>query len=1002
MSKVTPLVVAQMVGQNSPEESVLRLRGRFERQMPEVAALASRAGLQLQEQFSQWVDRVGLEVVAGWLDQTASPALLARRWTENKYTSVPALAILVMESRLCTVGALIGSYFRSGGSSYAAEVIEARWLIAEALRRHASSIRFNEPVILVRVSELAASVYESLRPFTDASRANRDKLQIQRQVARQAIVAARMSSGRLDKLEEALEHLKGLPEDPTDIATAVARIEASIELYHVTGDRVYLIEAMRFVQSQHVPNNDWPAWHLINAEIWLNLADFATEGARVKFLSRADESLRFVESQEWDLAYEIRCAMDRALQIYLSQPTSTSSTVRGVRLPFALRASHQLPEVIYTAAPELIAALRPAAERGQYQYREFLAELQSRVARASGTAEARILLEDAIRLRRPIGVKNALAGTRDLLAQAQDLLLLSSITSSRQLRAQGLELLLKLHRRDPSSSEPLVLLANDLEAHGGMLLKVPNVDEKLLHHIQQGNFTEIFELAASCAFNNPGLRVTGLGGRGETYTVDDFSGITGETFVFKKTSVAALERDELRAKAISGHVADSHLQHYGVIEHIGEIPIEGADSRSLLISVRRYARGRTLRVALSEAPSGEKTALLERAAIFLGLIHGWEKGASTNVATSRNQLKEKEVGRWLRKLVGQSEKLRMFNDWWALVACVEDVPRRDAHTLNWLVNDDQKVFAADLEATGVRPLGYELAQLVDDYPVLSPEDWQARLSVLRVYLSGAGFAMTSEAELAYKASTAARAVGILTGSRSSDAERNQAFRLLSYLATSTFDARLQRWCSEVLEAWRVKTGLSDPTRLTAIQPDDRIRISKAMSFHLRHDPTAQTTRGGWMFVEDLADVMREHGHNVTPQQLLVVAGALGEPRFELDGDEVRAAYGHSIARRADYETAAPPAWLYHATPALNFASIFEGRGGLRPMGRAYVHLSTNPMRALTTAQRHAEDVLLLRVAGQDVSDLVRAAEDTWLAPLVGAEVLEVVTAVGAAELERSQ
>lgn len=1002
MSKVTPLVVAQMVGHNSPEEAVLRLRGRFERQMPEVAALALRVGLQIPEQFSQWVDRVGTEVVGGWLDQDAPPALLAKRWVEGKYTSVPALAMLVMESRLCAVGAMVGSYFRSSGSSYAAELVEARWLIAEALRRHASSIRFNEPVILVRVSELAASVYESLRPFTDASKSNRDKLQIQRQVARQAIVAARFSSGRLEKLEEALAHLKGMPEDPTDISTAVLRIEASIELYHVTGNRDYLVEAMRFAKVQNVPNDDWPAWHLINAEIWLNLADFATEGARVQFLSRADRSLCFVENQELELAYEIRCAMDRALQIHLSQPTSTSSTVRGVRLPFALRASHQLPDVIYTAAAELIAALRPAAERGQYQYREFLAELQSRVARASGTVEARILLEDAIRLRRPIGLKNALAGTRDLLAQAQDLLLLSSISQSPQLRAQGLEILLKLHRRDPSSSEPLVLLANDIEARGGMILKIPHVGEELLHHIQQGNYADIFELAASCAFNNPGLRVSGLGGRGETYTVDDFSGITGETFVFKKTSAAALERDELRAKAISGRAADNHLQHYGVIEHIGEIPIEDGDSRSPLISVRRYARGRTLRAALSEVPGDEKTALLERAAIFLGLIHGWEKETSSEVASSRNQLKEKEVGRWLRKLVGQSEKLRMFNDWWALVVGVEDVPRRDAHTLNWLVNDDQKVFAADLEATGVRPLGYELSQLVDDYPVLAPEDWRTRASVLRAYLSGAGFAMTREAELAYRASTAARAVGILTDSHSTDAARNHAFRLLSYLATSTFDPRLQRWCSEVLEAWKVKTGLSDPTRLTAIQPNDRVRISKAMSFHLRHDPTAQTTRGGWMFVEDLADVMREHGHNVTPQQLLVVAGALGEPRFELDGDEVRAAYGHSIARRADYEIAAPPAWLYHATPASNFGSIFEGRGGLRPMGREYAHLSTNPMRALTTAQRHAKDVLLLRVAGRNVRGLVRAAEDTWLAPLVGAEVLEVVTAVGAAELERAQ
>jgi RNA:NAD 2'-phosphotransferase (TPT1/KptA family) len=382
----------------------------------------------------------------------------------------------------------------------------------------------------------------------------------------------------------------------------------------------------------------------------------------------------------------------------------------------------------------------------------------------------------------------------------------------------------------------------------------------------------------------------------------------------------------------------------------------------------------------------------------LGLIHGWEAVAVDVPGLSRNQIKEKELGRWLKKLAGE-EKLTLFNSWWELVKLVACVPRRDAHSLNWLVNDDQRVLAVDLEATGSRPVTYELAQLVDDHPALPPGDWASRELLLHEYMSAAEIEIEPAHWLAYQASSAARAVGLLTDERSSEQQRSHAYALLSGLSTESSDEDLRAWCARVLDAWAIKTGLADPTRYTSIQPDDRVRISKAMSYHLRHDPLAQTTRGGWMFVEDLADVLQASGHNVTPEQLLVVAGALGEPRFQLDGREIRAAYGHSVGRRTDYETATPPEWLYHATPASSMQSIFEARAGLRPMGRQMVHLSTDPIRALKTAQRHSSAAHLLRVHGKGLAGLVKAAEDTWLVPAVGADQLEVTTIVDLAHFE---
>ncbi|WP_431246386.1 RNA 2'-phosphotransferase [Leifsonia xyli] len=959
-------------------------------------------GLVLDEQIDAWRRVSDLDAIRLWLALDSEPSSLVRSFTSLDSSKLPLLAALTIEARMATAGAEVGSYLRSSGSSFAAAIVDARWTVAHALRRQVYSVRFSEPVILARAANLAATAFESLVPFADESNPERTLARIQRQVGRLVVTAARFSTGDVSKLETALGYLVSASTDPDDISTAVHRIEASLELYHATGDKSFLTDAAQFISSRRVPRDDWPAWHLIVAEIWLNLADHATTTGRSRFLEKADESFAAVDAQgQIELRHEIRCAMFKALRTFVGQRASKLELLRGVRLPFALRTPRDLPEIVYEATPELIRALRFDAERGQYQYREFLAELESRVARNRTGEEAAALLQDAIRLRGPIGTKKALDGARDQLAQAQDLLLLAQLKNDPTYRSRGLDILLRRQYLDSSSSEPIVIIANEIEAHGPSSITSPTSPPDLMDAIRVGDHTALFAMAAARALNNPALRVSGLGGRGgggETYTVDDFSGITGQTFVFKRTSQEALSRDEARARFLAAQLENhNETTRFGVIEHIGTLSVSQPQGGASLVSVRRYVRGRTLRSALVDVGT-DRLALLRRSARFLGLIHGWEARAVQVPGLSRNQIKEKELGRWLKKLAGE-EKLSLFNSWWELVSPVDCVPRRDAHSLNWLVNDDQRVLAVDLEATGARPLTYELAQLVDDHPALAPADWSSRELLLREYLGAAGIEAQPSHLVAYQASSAARAVGLLTDEKATEQQRNHAYELLLSLSTQSANDDLRRWCRRVLDAWAVKTGLADPTRYTSIQPDDRVRISKAMSYHLRHDPVAQTTRGGWMFVEDLAEVLQANGHNVTPEQLLVVAGALGEPRFQLDGREIRAAYGHSVARRTDYEASTPPGWLYHATPTSSMQSIFEARAGLRPMGRQMVHLSTDPIRALQTAQRHSPAAHLLRVRGKSLPELVKAAEDTWLIPFVPAGELEVTTIIDLARFE---
>lgn len=153
-----------------------------------------------------------------------------------------------------------------------------------------------------------------------------------------------------------------------------------------------------------------------------------------------------------------------------------------------------------------------------------------------------------------------------------------------------------------------------------------------------------------------------------------------------------------------------------------------------------------------------------------------------------------------------------------------------------------------------------------------------------------------------------------------------------------------------------------------------------MSHHLRHDRAAPATKSGWVHVDELAQILRASGHKVSSDQLLLIAGALGEPRFELDGDEIRAAYGHSIPAQIPYEARRAPQVLFHATPTRNLASVFEARAGLRPSGRNWVHLTESCQVAVDAARRQRSAVSVLEVDAPNVAGLVHATGATWLAP----------------------
>lgn len=153
---------------------------------------------------------------------------------------------------------------------------------------------------------------------------------------------------------------------------------------------------------------------------------------------------------------------------------------------------------------------------------------------------------------------------------------------------------------------------------------------------------------------------------------------------------------------------------------------------------------------------------------------------------------------------------------------------------------------------------------------------------------------------------------------------------------------------------------------------------------LRHSPERfglTLDAEGWTSLPGLAAALR-----VTVADVEAAVALPGKKRYEIDGDRIRARYGHSVPERVEHDPAAPPETLWHGTTRDAVPAIL--REGLRPMSRQYVHLSADVETAEQVGSRRRREVALLAVAAGDAwRDGVAfydAGRGVWLADEVPA------------------
>ncbi|MBW9210520.1 RNA 2'-phosphotransferase [Mumia sp. zg.B21] len=176
-----------------------------------------------------------------------------------------------------------------------------------------------------------------------------------------------------------------------------------------------------------------------------------------------------------------------------------------------------------------------------------------------------------------------------------------------------------------------------------------------------------------------------------------------------------------------------------------------------------------------------------------------------------------------------------------------------------------------------------------------------------------------------------------------------------------------------------------------------VHLSRAVSHALRHEPwlyELELDEQGWVPVDQLLSALREKGGEWVsvdrPALDRMIEGG-SKRRHELDGDRIRALYGHSVPGRVQRHKADPPAQLFHGTAPETW-DVVQG-DGLRPMRRQFVHLSMDRETALMVGRRKSADPVLLVIdaasAAASGTRFYEGNELVWLAANVPAKFIGI-------------
>jgi putative RNA 2'-phosphotransferase len=178
---------------------------------------------------------------------------------------------------------------------------------------------------------------------------------------------------------------------------------------------------------------------------------------------------------------------------------------------------------------------------------------------------------------------------------------------------------------------------------------------------------------------------------------------------------------------------------------------------------------------------------------------------------------------------------------------------------------------------------------------------------------------------------------------------------------------------------------------------DPTEISRLSSHALRHAPEEyglQLDSEGWVPLDNLLSAMHARGgdwEGVTRSDIESMIASSSKQRHELNGDRIRAMYGHSVSTAIAHAPSTPPVILFHGTSPAAWALIETE--GLKPMRRQHVHLSAEMDTAMLVGRRKANPPVLLAIRAQEAevagATFSLANGTVWLADRVPSAFIDV-------------
>ncbi|KQP63776.1 hypothetical protein ASF47_17520 [Nocardioides sp. Leaf285] len=922
---------------------------------------------------------------AGLLEGVTEAA--ANAWTAIlRWELQPSVAEALLIEALATQDPRGFTTALGPGLTYLKTTHVIRTRAAIGLHDYAREINWRRPILYVTALKAARSFLRQC--VSDESLARPDlRKEFTGRLGVSTALIGRFEPTEIDDVNEAVVALVNSLEQGNDpVAALPYLVELLCRQYDLLGNAA-LVEAQGRLDRARRRERTLGLLLAGTEALLRNRDDLTDEQRRGALLVRSRALLTEGKAlRNKDVEQRIRWLMLDAIVSGLEFDPRRQARLHGLSLPFAFRRPSEV-SLVDLPLQTVGAALRPLALKGEPLARSLYADLIGIDERHS-VADLRQL----VRLRGATRRWAALDDERSRLLLQRDGLALAHLAGDRLERLRALQELVSMTARPSCAAASLVLIARDVERAGAVTLpprKGWSSDQDAISRaLYRGDARSLLQMAAERARHSPDLTLTSLGGRGGVVTVSDYFSVVGGTFVFKDTTVLSWRREVERSNLLVDALAARRLtDRFGVVEHLAPdlSDVADCDPREEVTTVRRFEAGRVLDVHAAEQSLSDRVELLGIAAEFLGFVHTVED--DTPVTGVRRQMRGgNDIGRWLN-VIDPATAADRFERFWSLVEGMPLLRRRDAHPLNWLVSPEGRILAVDLEAIGRRPLGYELAQLTEDRHLLPHDDVVGRERILDRYLQAMGMESCEAFAVSYEASRFARAVRKLTPPDGHGAALQDGRAVLAHLGREGISPLVRELASDVLGSWNSSRGLGEDDYLT-LGPSDaqRRRISRAMSYRLRHDRDIARDEDGWAMIDDLSAKI-----SVNPVTIVLVATDFREPRFEVAGERVRALYGHSrpvVERRGSTGEESP--LLFHATPSAAVELVLFAEG-LRPMGRQFVHLSANPDIALAAGRRHGPPTLLA-VDSAKVDDVRHVAGETYVASHVPKEAISVVPA----------